>query len=112
MLGVQDRASGALVGRVGVQFHRAWPHEDPEVGWAFDPDWWGRGLATESGAAAVAWGHEQLGFRRLVSITVEENVRSRRVMARLGFSLLTTVTEEATGLELWVHSHETGRRPS
>jgi hypothetical protein len=42
LLAVEWRETGALIGRCGPQFHRMWP-DDPEVGWALDPAWWGRG---------------------------------------------------------------------
>ena len=103
ILAAEDRGTGTLVGRTGVQYHRAWPH-DPEVGWAFDPGWWGRGLATEAGAACVRWAFGELGFERVVSITVEENLTSRRVMEKLGFALLTTKPDPALGITLWIHA--------
>ena len=102
-LAVEERASGDLVGRAGPQFHRVWPG-DPEVGWAVDPNRWGEGIATEMGGACVAWALGELGFRRVVSITTEANVASLRVMAKLGFSLLTRLDDPVLGLELWVHS--------
>jgi RimJ/RimL family protein N-acetyltransferase len=104
VLGVEWKETGELVGRVGPQFHRYWP-QDPEVGWAFDPAWWGRGLATEAGAAAVAWGFGELGYTRLVSITTEANIASRNVMAKLGFGLHERVPSEWG--ELWVHKLDT-----
>jgi RimJ/RimL family protein N-acetyltransferase len=105
---VEERASGELIGRSGVSYHAAWP-DDPEVGWAFDPAVWNRGFATEAGAACVAWGFGELGFRRLVSITVEENLASRRVMEKLGFTFLTVVRDPERGDELWVHSLDSFR---
>jgi RimJ/RimL family protein N-acetyltransferase len=101
---VEWSESGELIGRAGPQFHRFWPG-NPEVGWALDPEWWGRGIATEAGAAAVAFGFE-LGYTRLVSITVEQNVASRAVMAKLGFELLERIPfdHEALAGELWVHA--------
>jgi RimJ/RimL family protein N-acetyltransferase len=112
LLAIVDRASGALVGRTGPQYHRAWPGE-PEVGWSLDPAWWGRGIATEAGAAALAWTHEGLGFERVVSITTEENLASRRVMAKLGFEFLELVPFPEFGRDLWVHAHvrDPGRKP-
>ena len=101
LLGVVWRETGELIGRVGPQYHRYWPH-DPEVGWALDPAWWGRGIATEAGAAAVAWGFGDLGFERLVSITLEPNTASRNVMAKLGFEL--HVVLESEWGPLWVHA--------
>ncbi|MDB4954780.1 MAG: GCN5-related N-acetyltransferase [Myxococcales bacterium] len=100
LLAIEWQETGELIGRVGPQFHRYWP-SDPEVGWALDPAWWGRGVATEAGAAAVAWGFGGLGYTRLVSITTEPNVASRNVMAKLGFELHERIPSEWG--ELWVH---------
>jgi RimJ/RimL family protein N-acetyltransferase len=101
LLGIVWRESGELIGRVGPQYHRAWSH-DPEIGWALDPAWWGRGIATEAGRASVDWALGDLGFDRVVSITTEENTPSRRVMAKLGFKLLTTLDWERW--HLWIHA--------
>ena len=101
LLAVEWRETGELIGRTGPQYHRYWP-DDPEVGWALDPAWWGRGIATEAGAASVAWGFGGLGFERLVSITTEPNTASRTVMAKLGFRLHTTLDSEWG--PLWVHA--------
>jgi RimJ/RimL family protein N-acetyltransferase len=95
--------SGELIGRSGVSFHRVWP-SDPEVGWGVDPAWWGRGIATEAGEACVAWAFGELGFPRVVSITTEGNVASRRVMAKLGFVLSTRIDSEWG--QLLVHTRD------
>ena len=57
-----------------------------EVGWALHRDWWGRGLATEGGRASVECWREHLDDSQLLSITLPDNVRSRAVMERLGFT--------------------------
>jgi RimJ/RimL family protein N-acetyltransferase len=103
LLAVVDKASGATIGRTGPQYHRAWPH-DPEIGWALDPDWWGRGVATEAGHASIDWAFGELGFARVVSITTEANLASRRVMAKLGFELHEIVLFPELDLDLWVHA--------
>jgi RimJ/RimL family protein N-acetyltransferase len=93
LLAVEWKETGEPIGRSGPQFHRAWP-DDPEVGWALHPAWWGRGIATEAGAASVGWVFGELDFARVVSITTEANTASRNVMAKLGFRLHTTVQSE------------------
>ena len=103
LLAVEWKETGELIGRTGPQFHRYWP-SDPEVGWAFDPAWWGRGIATEAGAAAVVWGLGELGYARVVSITTEANTASRNVMAKLGFQLHERIPSEWG--ELWVHARD------
>jgi [ribosomal protein S5]-alanine N-acetyltransferase len=104
-LALEDKETRRLVGRSGLAYHRMWA-DDPEVGWWVDPAWWGRGLATEAGAASVRWGFETLALPRLVSICVEDNLASRRVMEKLEFSLLTRVRDPHLDLELWIHARE------
>ncbi|MGZ4354521.1 MAG: GNAT family N-acetyltransferase [Gaiellaceae bacterium] len=100
----EDREGGEAVGRCGLSFHRAWPN-DPEAGWWIAPEWQGRGLATEAGRASVAYAFDTLGVDRVVSICIEENLASRRVMAKLGFEKLTEVVSPRwPELVLWIHA--------
>jgi RimJ/RimL family protein N-acetyltransferase len=93
LLAVVWRPTGELIGRVGPQYHRMWP-DDPEVGWALDPAWWGKGIATEAGRASVDWAFGELGYARLVSITTDPNIASRNVMSKLGFELHARIPSE------------------
>jgi RimJ/RimL family protein N-acetyltransferase len=100
---VELLATGQLVGRIGLSYHRAWP-DDPELGWLIDPAHVGLELATEGGAAGVEYGFGVLGAQRLVSICTEENAESRRVMDKLGFRLHQRVPFDELGITLWVHA--------
>jgi RimJ/RimL family protein N-acetyltransferase len=57
-----------------------------EVGWRLAFDSWGRGFATEGARAVVSFGFENLGLDNLVSFTVPSNLRSRRVMEKIGMT--------------------------
>ena len=57
-----------------------------EVGWRLAFDYWGRGLATEGARAVVRYAFEELGLDSLVSFTVPGNLRSRRVMEKIGMT--------------------------
>lgn len=83
-----EKATGKFVGSVGLNRPERddWP--GVEVGWTLHPDQWGRGYATEAGAAAVRYGFEHLGERRLFSCILVDNNRSQAVARRLGFQLL------------------------
>jgi RimJ/RimL family protein N-acetyltransferase len=100
---VEEREGSRFVGRVGVQFHRLWP-ADPEVGWGIDPDVWGRGYATEAGAAAIAHAFATLEIPRLVSIVLPGNTASIAVQTRLGIRPWRTVwwSDGDTDLEVRV----------
>lgn len=80
------RETSELVGFVGVKYTADSLPFAPcfDIGWRLGSRWWGRGLATEGALAALRHGFEMLGFAEIVSFTVPANVRSRRVMERIG----------------------------
>ena len=55
-----------------------------EVGWRLASEHWGHGYATEAAREALRFGFEMVGLDEIVSFTVPQNVRSRRVMERIG----------------------------
>jgi ribosomal-protein-alanine N-acetyltransferase len=55
-----------------------------EVGWRLARPYWGRGLACEAARCAVAHGFHAAGLDEIVSFTATGNLRSRRLMERLG----------------------------
>lgn len=55
-----------------------------EVGWGLARAYWGYGFATEAAEAALQFGFTQLVLNEIVAFTAVANVRSRRVMERLG----------------------------
>jgi RimJ/RimL family protein N-acetyltransferase len=57
-----------------------------ETGWRIAREHWGRGYAPEAARAALAFGFERLGLAEIVSFTAVGNVRSRRVMEKIGMA--------------------------
>ncbi|WAC21025.1 GNAT family N-acetyltransferase [Luteolibacter sp. SL250] len=57
-----------------------------EIGWRFRREYWGRGIAFEAARQAEDFAFGELGLAELVSFTTEGNLRSRRLMERLGFT--------------------------
>jgi 3-dehydroquinate dehydratase/shikimate dehydrogenase len=55
-----------------------------EVGWRLLPKFWGQGYATEGARASLEYGFNTLNLNEIVSITVPANLRSIRVMKKLG----------------------------
>ncbi len=79
---LEERSTGELVGRAGLYHPEGWP--GLEVGWTLGRRYWGRGLATEAGAASIAWAFSELGAAQVISLIAPANLRSRRVAERLG----------------------------
>lgn len=73
-----------FVGYVGL-----WPADfvaegTVEVGWRLASAHWGNGYATEAATEALRGGFVDVGLDEIVSFTVPQNIRSRRVMERIG----------------------------
>jgi RimJ/RimL family protein N-acetyltransferase len=85
---VERAGDGAFLGFTGLSRPTFEAHFTPavEVGWRFAREAWGRGYATEAAIAAVEFGFAVLGLEEIVSFTVPANLRSRRVMERLGMT--------------------------
>jgi len=82
------RATGEFIGFVGLAVPGFEAPFTPcvEIGWRLDAAHWGRGLATEGAGAVLRHAFEVLGLEEIVSFTVPANMRSRRVMEKLGMT--------------------------
>lgn len=83
---LSDVQTGALVGRAGLQHTDVQGVDEVELQYALLPGSWGRGLATEAGAAVLGIAFSSLMLSNVVAYTLPNNVRSRRVMEKLGFA--------------------------
>lgn len=83
---VPDKAP--FIGYVGLAWWGFHAHFTPavEVGWRLDRPFWGKGYATEAARAAIKDGFERAGLEEIVSFTVPANVRSVKVMERVGMT--------------------------
>lgn len=70
------------IGTCGL-IHREFINEI-DVGFALLPAFWSQGLAAEAAAAVMAYGHTQLGIKRIVAVVSPGNVASIRVLEKLG----------------------------
>jgi RimJ/RimL family protein N-acetyltransferase len=78
----------SFIGFIGLSIPNFEAHFMPavEIGWRLAFDCWGRGLATEGARAVVRYGFEEPGLDNFVSFTVPANLRSRRVMEKIGMT--------------------------
>jgi ribosomal-protein-alanine N-acetyltransferase len=79
---VLNAASGEFLGFCGAGYWRDEP--DAEVGWWLARPYWGRGIATEAARCALRDVFERVGLERVISVAMEGNAASRRVMEKLG----------------------------
>jgi RimJ/RimL family protein N-acetyltransferase len=83
---VLDKASGQIIGFGGLYddpFERGW---GPEIGYHFARSAWGQGLATEFTRFCLALAHGPLRLIEVRAFAHPDNVASRRVLAKSGFT--------------------------
>jgi RimJ/RimL family protein N-acetyltransferase len=80
------QSGGTFAGFVGLNVPSFKARFTPcvEAGWRIAPELWGQGLATEGARAVIDHGFRVVGLKEIVSFTVPANLRSRRVMEKLG----------------------------
>jgi 3-dehydroquinate dehydratase / shikimate dehydrogenase len=55
-----------------------------EIGWRLAFKYWGKGYASEGALACLKYGFETLKLEEIVAFTAVQNLRSRKVMQRIG----------------------------
>ena len=75
-----------LIGLAGLWHFRFQAPFAPcvEIGWRLAPGHWGRGYATEAAASLLGFAFLKACLDQVVGFTVSANLRSRRVMEKLG----------------------------
>ncbi|HEU4724071.1 MAG TPA: GNAT family N-acetyltransferase [Candidatus Eisenbacteria bacterium] len=87
-----------LINREGLQ--------DVDVGFAFLPRYAGCGYATESAAAVLDHGRRTLGIGRIVAITTPNNIRSIRVLEKIGLRFEGIVRLPGDDEDLAFYAHD------
>jgi RimJ/RimL family protein N-acetyltransferase len=81
----EDKASGEMVGRVGVWQPEGWP--GLEAAWTLRRKHWGKGYASEAARGAIAYALDVLNASHVISLIDPANSASIRVAQRVGETL-------------------------
>ncbi|WP_166279425.1 GNAT family N-acetyltransferase [Saccharibacillus alkalitolerans] len=74
------KETGELIGGCGI--HAA--GFNAEIGYTFNPRFWGSGYASEAAFALLRFGFEELGVHRIYATCRPDNEASAKVMQRIG----------------------------
>ena len=87
-----DRDTGALLGFNGLKYLPEL--DETDIGYRFLPEFWGRGLATETSHAVLAHGFDSIGLDRIIGLVLPDNTGSIRVLEKLGLALEESFEDE------------------
>lgn len=90
-----------VIGRAGICYREG--YEDPELGFMISAERQGHGYATEVCRAIVRYGHEELGFERILAFVQPDNKASMRVCDKLGMTKLGQVSLQGVQYEILCH---------
>lgn len=76
-----------LVGDCGLVIQEVDGAEELEVGYHFNKNYWGRGLAAEAARGCMEFAFTRLNRQRIISMIRPENLPSRRVAERNGLRI-------------------------
>jgi [ribosomal protein S5]-alanine N-acetyltransferase len=98
---VSRREDGVAMGMCGLLRRDTLP--DVDVGYAFFPEFWGKGYAFEAAEAAMRQAAGRFGLRRVIAIVSVGNEPSIRVLEKLGmrFERMHSVRPEEPDVRLY-----------
>lgn len=75
-----------LIGFIGLNYTDLGLSFTPavEIAWRLGSQYWDKGYGTEGARAALHYGFIQCGLKEIISFTAHSNVRSLRVMEKIG----------------------------
>ena len=77
---------------------------DPDIGFAFLPDFWNKGFAFESAAAVLKDARERLNLARILAITNQDNEPSIKLLQKLGLQIERVIKMSTDSAELFLLS--------
>lgn len=82
------RLTGQLIGYCGIAVEEIEGKQENELGYRFDSEFWGQGLATEAAMECLKYGLEKLRLKYLLGIVEPENRASVGVLVKIGMEFV------------------------
>ncbi|HMM40328.1 MAG TPA: GNAT family protein [Thermomicrobiales bacterium] len=82
-LAIVEQAGGPMIGNCGIRVNDP-ARGEANIGYELNPDYWGRGYATEAARAIVTFGFDDLSLHRIWADCIADNTASSHVMEKLG----------------------------
>jgi len=89
---VVDKASDTVIGFCGLKFIPSLGI--PDIGYRFFPEYWGKGYATETAKACIAYCNDHLGVHEYFADVMADNIASVKLIRKLGLKFNGFIQED------------------
>lgn len=97
---VIDKQTDRVIGFCGLKYLD--DLKEVDIGYRFLPEFWGRGLATETALAIMYYGRASLGLSNIIGLVLPENFASHRVLQKIGLLKAEQITlDEAEVVQVY-----------
>jgi RimJ/RimL family protein N-acetyltransferase len=105
-LAVEMKTDGRVIGIVSLLDRDEL--DDVDMGFAFLPEFWGQGLASEASSAVLEFAFTNLGLERIIAITRPDNIGSIKTLQKMGlaYESMTRLQDEDVDLQLYAIERE------
>ncbi len=96
---VIEKSSGHFIGWSGLKLMTTEVNNHInfyDVGYRLHPQFWGKGYATESAKAAIAYGFTQMNLTEIIGTADTKNIQSRKALEKCGLRFI-----ESFEFQLW-----------
>ena len=101
---VELKSDGTPIGMCGIIKRDTL--ENPDIGFAFLPEFEGKGLAFEIANATLAYANDVLKIPVVFAITIPGNTRSIRLLEKMGFKYSNRFTSPTDNIELSLYKSQ------
>ncbi|WP_299824933.1 GNAT family N-acetyltransferase [uncultured Pontibacter sp.] len=100
---VERREDGEAIGMCGIIKRDSL--ENPDIGFAFLPGYYRNGYAYEIASATLDYAQNQLALHKIAPITLPTNLRSIKLLEKLGLSFVKTIILPGSKEKLLLYSN-------
>jgi len=98
-LAVELKGEAKFIGFTGLKYLD--DLNEVDLGFRFLKEYWGKGIATESGRACVELGFNTLDLERIMALVLPANSGSIRVLEKLNFAFEKEIVEEGQSVKVY-----------
>ena len=103
-LAVELKGADKFIGFTGLKYLE--DLEEVDLGYRFMKEYWGNGIATESGKACLDLGFNKLGLKRMIAMVLPENKNSIHVLEKLNFEFEKEMIEDGLLVKVYALTKE------